>query len=225
MNAKEVKKPEGWRLFIYRVILVLFPVIILASVEGILRIAGAGKEIPLFEEDPDNQEYLLMHNRIAERYFIDPAAAPGVRYPSFRKEKPENGLRIVVQGASTVAGIPFKKGGAFPAMLEHRIQKAFPEKEVEVVNTGITAVCSYTLLDLADEIVEIEPDAVFPDNLLIVEESKLASTNPADGASGRAVITFVPLSTIPLASISMYLLHSAGGIPSESLPLSNEVTA
>lgn len=160
MSANEVKKPVGWKLFIFRVVLVLFPVIILAVLEGILRIAGAGREIPLFIEDPGNNEYLHINNRIAERYFLDPGAAPGVRYPSFLKEKPENGLRIVVQGASTVAGIPYKKGGAFPAMLEYRLRRAFPDKEVEVVNTGITAVCSYTLLDLADDIMEIEPDAV-----------------------------------------------------------------
>ncbi len=149
-----------WKLFFFRVIQVLLPLFILACVEGVLWIAGAGSEIPVFVEDPLNSEYLVLNNRIAERYFLDPAAAPGVSYPSFRKQKPENGLRIVVQGASTVAGIPYKKGGAFPAMLEHRLRIAYPEKEVEVINTGVTAVCSYTLLDLADDIKDIEPDAV-----------------------------------------------------------------
>lgn len=155
--AKEIK---GGKLLVFRVILVLMPIIILAFIELLLRITGIGKEIPLFIEDPENANYLQINNDIARRYFLDANAAPGVQYPAFRKEKSEKTFRVVVQGASTVAGIPYKKGGAFPAMLEQRLKKSLPGKEIEVINTGITAVCSYTLLDLADDITKINPDAV-----------------------------------------------------------------
>ncbi len=92
----------------------MFPLIILAFIELSLRIVGIGKEIPLFIEDPGNKEYLRINSNIARRYFLDPDAAPKVQYPEFRKVKSENTFRVVVQGASTVAGIPFKKGGCFP---------------------------------------------------------------------------------------------------------------
>jgi tetratricopeptide (TPR) repeat protein len=154
------KEIIGAKLLVFRIILVLMPLILLAFFELILRIAGVGKEIPLFIGDPSNEGYLQINHDIARRYFLDPDAAPGVQYPAFRKEKSENSFRVVVQGASTVAGIPYKKGGAFPAMLEQRLKKSLPGKEIEVVNTGITAVCSYTLLDLADDIIKINPDAV-----------------------------------------------------------------
>ncbi len=159
-NVLQPKTFSVGKLIAFRIILVLMPFIILALIELLLRITGVGKEIPLFIADPANEDHLQINNNIARRYFLDPDAAPSVQYPAFRTEKSEKSLRIVVQGASTVAGIPYKKGGAFPAMLEHRLKKSLPHKEVEVINTGITAVCSYTLLDLADDIVKINPDAV-----------------------------------------------------------------
>ena len=45
-------------------------------------------------------------------------------------------------------------------MLGDRLETVFPGREVEVITTAMAAVNSYTLVDLADEIIEIRPDAV-----------------------------------------------------------------
>lgn len=45
-------------------------------------------------------------------------------------------------------------------MLGERLEATFPTRNIEVISTAMAAVNSYTLLDFADEIVEIEPDAV-----------------------------------------------------------------
>ena len=45
-------------------------------------------------------------------------------------------------------------------MLEWRLQRTFADREIEVINTALTAVNSYTLLDFADEIVTQRPDAI-----------------------------------------------------------------
>ena len=76
------------------------------------------------------------------------------------KEKPQNGLRIFVQGGSSAAGFPYGLGASLAGMLEQRLKHTFPDKYVEVVNTAMAAVNSYTLLDLADEIIQQKPDAV-----------------------------------------------------------------
>jgi lysophospholipase L1-like esterase len=154
------KKMSPGRHLLFRFILVLMPFFILGFIELALRVAGVGREIPLFVDDPAQQGYLQINPMIARRYFLDPLAAPAVHYPPFRKEKTDRTFRVVVQGASTAAGIPFKHGGSFPSMLEHRLRASMPGREVEVINTAITAVCSYTLLDLVDDITAIEPDAV-----------------------------------------------------------------
>ncbi|MFH0759213.1 MAG: hypothetical protein V2B15_18135 [Bacteroidota bacterium] len=159
-NELPGKKISLGRRIFFNVILVLMPLFILGFIELALRVAGVGREIPLFLDDPDHSAYLQINPQIARRYFLDPEAAPAVHYPPFRKEKSGHTFRVVVQGASTAAGIPYKNGGSFPSMLEQRLRASLPGREVEVINTAITAVCSYTLLDLADDIVDIEPDAV-----------------------------------------------------------------
>jgi len=159
-NGMPGKKISLGRRIFFNVILVLMPLFILGFIELALRVAGVGREIPLFLDDPDHSGYQQINPQIARRYFLDPEAAPSVRYPPFRKEKSGLTFRVVVQGASSAAGIPYKNGGSFPSMLEQRLRASFPGREVEVINTAITAVCSYTLLDLADDIVDIEPDAV-----------------------------------------------------------------
>src|SRR4030042_317982 len=148
------------RRFLFTLIAVLLPVCLLIFLELILRIAGYGNDYPLFKEDLRNSEFIKINNEIARRYFLNPEAAPNVSSQSFRKEKNEKTFRIVVQGASTALGVPYMHGGAFPAMLEQRLRMTFPDKEIEVINTAITAVNTYTLLDLADEISAIEPDDI-----------------------------------------------------------------
>jgi tetratricopeptide (TPR) repeat protein len=151
--------PPG-RRFLFISIAVLLPFCLLIFLEVVLRIAGYGNDYPLFTEDIRNPDFLKINNEIARRYFLNPEAAPNVSSPSFRKEKNEKTLRIVVQGESTALGVPYMHGGSFPAMLEQRLRLTCPDKEIEVINTAITAVNTYTLLDLADEITEIEPDAI-----------------------------------------------------------------
>jgi tetratricopeptide (TPR) repeat protein len=45
-------------------------------------------------------------------------------------------------------------------MLQQRLQRSWPTRQVEVITTAMSAVNSYTLLDFQDEILAIEPDAV-----------------------------------------------------------------
>ena len=49
---------------------------------------------------------------------------------------------------------------AFTRILQRRLQDIFPNRLIEVINLGLTAVNSYTLLDFADELLEQKPDLV-----------------------------------------------------------------
>ncbi len=69
-------------------------------------------------------------------------------------------MRIFVQGGSTAAGFPFGYGASIAGMLDYRLKQSFPERTVEVVNTALSAVNSYTILDFVDEIIAQQPDAV-----------------------------------------------------------------
>lgn len=132
----------------------------LAAAEAGLRLAGYGHGYPLFVEYEPKPSYLIPNPRIGRRYFPDPRNAPSPHHDLFHAEKEESDFRVFVQGGSAAAGFPYYHGGAFSRMLERRLQESLPGRNVEVVNVALGATNSYTVLDLAEEIVAQEPDAV-----------------------------------------------------------------
>jgi lysophospholipase L1-like esterase len=150
------------RLTIFKLISISLPLIAIIALEVILRVADYGEDYQLFhriqlENKPD---FLIMNGKMADKYFNDDELKSDNQTDLFLKEKTDNTFRVFVQGASTVVGFPFYRGGSFPRMLKQRLSLTFPDVNIEVVNTGMTAVNSYTLLDLVDEIIEQKPDLV-----------------------------------------------------------------
>ena len=145
------------RLFL--VLTIALPIAFFFCVESGLRLVGYGGDYPLFVEAEDLPGYLVANDQVIHRYY---AAAPELSIVGihFQREKPANGYRIVVQGASTAAGFPYGRWGGLAGMLGHRLEMTYPDREIEVITTALAAVNSYTLLDFVDEIIEIEPDAV-----------------------------------------------------------------
>jgi len=137
-----------------------FPLLFFLAVDGALRVVGFGSDYPLFVPADGSGVHLRMNPDVGHRFFSRDIALPGVTRDLFLADKPEDGYRIIVQGASTALGYPYFYGGAFPRMIERRLEATFPDRRIEVVNTAMVAVNSYTLLDFADEIVEARPDAV-----------------------------------------------------------------
>jgi tetratricopeptide (TPR) repeat protein len=148
------------RRLVFTGLMLLIPVLFFVGLEGGLRLAGYGDDYPLFEPLEEDPRYLVRNSEVARRYFAQQANVPAALHDVFAAEKGEDEFRLFVQGGSTAAGFPFYHGGAFSRMLEHRLQRTFPDRTIEVVNTAMAAVNTYTLLDLADEIIEQAPDAV-----------------------------------------------------------------
>ncbi|HET7457632.1 MAG TPA: hypothetical protein VFJ74_08245 [Gemmatimonadaceae bacterium] len=137
-----------------------FPWLLLAGLELGLRAGGYGSSYPLFVPYPDQPGYLLVNPDIGKRYFRGGPFTPSPQVDFFRAEKPPGTVRLFLQGESSAAGFPYGHGGAPSRMLQERLELAYPGRDVEVVNTALTAVNSYTLLDQADEIIDQQPDAV-----------------------------------------------------------------
>ncbi len=145
----------------FTLIALLIPVLVLAAFEGGLRIAGFGHSYPLFV--PASQPgYLVPNPALIQRYFHVGAAAPNVSPDTyyFEKTKPTDQLRIVVMGGSTAAGFPYGRFGSPAGLLEARVQAEYPELNVRVVSVAMSSVNSYTLRDITDEVISIQPDAI-----------------------------------------------------------------
>lgn len=147
------------RLFLVGALLI--PVITLGALELGLRAVGFGGGDDLFVAYSEWPEWRHASPDVMRRYMVA-GREPAVRIAPtlFRAEKPAGGLRLVVQGASTAAGFPFGRWGGLAGMLADRLEAARPGDPIEVVTTAMAAVTSHTLLDLVDEIIEIDPDAV-----------------------------------------------------------------
>lgn len=152
---------------VYQLIALAIPFAFFALLEGGLRFFEYGREIPLFIDYPQAEnssvpQYLLPRPDVVKRYFPEGSTAPSVTIETnfFLKHKPDDALRIVVQGGSTAAGFPFGYGASIAGMLDYRLKQSFPDRTVEVINTALAAVNSYTVLDFVDEIIAQQPDAV-----------------------------------------------------------------
>jgi lysophospholipase L1-like esterase len=160
-----VSKHFAKRLSFY-LILIAIPFIILLTIEFALRLFSFGDQYPLFINrtivTSQSVEYLQPNEKVINRYFSNENLAPNVSPDTvyFKKEKPQNSFRIFIQGGSTAAGFPYGRWGSLQGMLEQRFKRLYPNKEIEIINTAMAAVNSYTLLDFVDEIIEQQPDLV-----------------------------------------------------------------
>ncbi len=142
--------------------MILLPFILLGLLEGVLRVSGFGASYPLFIEATTPQGYLRPNPDLIKRYFTAPEYAPAISPDTvyFKSAKPEQTIRVVVQGGSSAAGFPYGRFGSLAGMLQQRFKRQYPDKHIEVINTAMSAVNSYTMLDLVEEIIEVEPNLV-----------------------------------------------------------------
>jgi tetratricopeptide (TPR) repeat protein len=145
----------------FRALLVLTPLFFLLLIEAGLRIFGYGADTRLFIPAPGRFEAFYRCNPdVGKRYFLKQPTVPKPQKDIFLKTKPANCFRIFVIGESTAAGFPFGNNLMFSRILEKRLADAFPDRRIEMVNLGMSAVCSHTLLDFMDEILAQKPDAI-----------------------------------------------------------------
>jgi tetratricopeptide (TPR) repeat protein/lysophospholipase L1-like esterase len=145
------------KVFFYTFV-VLLPYVLLALLELALRLFSVGTDVSLFIPSADPRCYEI-NRHVGERFFSTmDHTTPLTEH--FLREKPANGYRIFVLGESTVQGFPYDANIAFPKILQRRLQDIFPDRVFEIVNLGLTAVNSYTLLDFADELLAQQPDLV-----------------------------------------------------------------
>jgi tetratricopeptide (TPR) repeat protein len=155
------KEPSQRQMKLFRFIAVLLPFIFLILLEGILHITGYGENLKLFISGPVEgyEKYMMVNPEIGKKYFQK------LEYTSpandiFLKEKPANTFRVFVMGSSVVYGFPYDRNLMFSRILHKQLADAWPDKDFEVVNTSITAINSFTLLDFTDEILKYAPDAI-----------------------------------------------------------------
>ena len=146
---------------VFFTITLLIPVFFFIILELVLQLFNYGGNLDLFISAPEGYEkYYMLNPDVGKRYFFVQTSVPDPPNDLFLREKPENGYRIFVMGGSSAAGYPYGNNIMFSRILQKRLSDVFPKKNIEVINTAITAVNSFTILDFIDEVIEAEADAV-----------------------------------------------------------------
>ncbi len=160
MNSLKADRNKN-RFLLYRLFLILFPIIFFVLLELILRLGSYGENLSLFVDAPEGYErYRMINQNVSQRFFPGQKNTPTPPFDLFLKEKPATGYRIFVLGGSTTAGYPYGNNLMFPRMLQFYLSRVFPDRTFEVINAAMAAINSYALLDFMDEILVQHPDLI-----------------------------------------------------------------
>jgi tetratricopeptide (TPR) repeat protein len=144
------------RLWTHRLLAaVAIPAAFLLGLEGALRIAGYGRTVRFLV--PDDRAGYLRTNPDFVASFLP--SAFDLRPLNYRvsERKPANALRVVVLGESAAQGIPVP-AFAFAAQLRAQLRARYPGRDIEVINTGIVAINSHVVYQIAREMAGYSPD-------------------------------------------------------------------
>ncbi len=144
---------------IFFAITAITPLILLAGMEFSLRYFHYGPNLSLFvTERIGGKEYHILNQDVKGRYFSRVEFTPNTSNDMFLMPKPDRTFRIFCLGGSTTVGFPYGFAGSFSTFLRDRLKKTFPEKSIEVINLGMTATNSFTVNDIAHELLSYQPD-------------------------------------------------------------------
>ena len=158
-SAKPREVPRRRRLWLFRLVALSLPFLLLALLEVVLRLTGYGYSPAFFVEQQDakGRKHLINSETFSLRFFPPQLA----RWPtpfSIAAEKPAGVRRIFILGESAAMGDPQPAYGA-SRYLEVLLRERFPGEKCEVVNLGITAINSHVILPIARECATRQGDA------------------------------------------------------------------
>ena len=144
------------------VFMLAIPFLFFLLLELFLRLIGYSNYPPLVKKEVRfGKEKYVVNSEVARRYFsLKDELIPEAADETFAIEKPKNVYRIFCLGGSTTAGFPYEINVPFPFQLKSRLSWELMDLRPEVVNLGISAVNSYSVLDLLPEVLEHEPDLI-----------------------------------------------------------------
>lgn len=146
---------------IFMVITLSIPLLFLLMLELLLRAGNYGGNMSLFIfPDRFDGQYGMLNHHYHEKFFFRTSTFTAGRGDVFLRDKPENGFRVFVLGASTTESFPYGYNGMFSLVLRDMLEDVLPDRHVEVVNLGITATNTYTLYDQTREILKQQPDVI-----------------------------------------------------------------
>jgi tetratricopeptide (TPR) repeat protein len=146
---------------IFWIVMLSLPVAVLLIAEIVLRVMNYGGNLDLITtKRMVGKEYYTVNHDVARRYFTQKGLAiPEPHDDLFDIVKRPGTKRIFMLGESTMAGFPYDYNATAPFLLRDRLERLLPQYHIEIVNFALSAVNSYTVLDMIRELAPYKPDA------------------------------------------------------------------
>ena len=144
-------------------VMICLPFVLLLAVEGGLRLFGFGGYDPTLRKAGEvaGGSLIISDQAGAISYFYANRSRPGYNEQyDFLAPKPKNVFRIFIVGESSAKGYPEPRCLASSAFLKKMLGDAWPDRKVEVINLGTTAVASFPVLGMMTEALAFEPDLI-----------------------------------------------------------------
>ena len=140
-----------------RAIALLVGLSLVALFEAGLWLVGVGPDDALFAAIDSSYR---INPQAARRFFPRQYVRLAPGQDRFARDKDARAFRVFALGASTLLGFPNPAYTSFPNFLQQMLADAYPAREIEVVNCGVTAINSFVVREFVAEVVEHEPDLV-----------------------------------------------------------------
>ena len=154
MQAAPVRR-RRWIFAVFAA--VILPIVVLALLEGALRLAGIGFSTRLLVPCTIKGSPASCYNLFFATPYFPAGMVQTPRLYSIPVTKAPNTIRIFVLGESAAMGDPDSAYG-FSRYLEVMLRQRFPALKFEVVNTGSVAINSHVVLRIAEELADQKPD-------------------------------------------------------------------
>lgn len=153
-----------WKRAVFMAVTLALPLAAIGLIEGGLRLAGWGG-YPAFVRIagrlPSGQRVALVEPAASKPYFFANPSRPGyAEETNFLMPKPPGTVRVFIVGESAAKGYPQPRNLSLAAFLQAMLADLWPDRRVEVISLGTTAVASFPLVYLVRDAVRFEPDMV-----------------------------------------------------------------
>ena len=155
-ESKEIgkKKHPIWFYFIP----ISIPVVFFILLELFLRVINYGTKYIQWVNLTKDQ--YILNPEYTRKYFHSTNGVPYSNGNFFDVIKADNAFRVFILGESSAAGYPFSPNGDFGKYIRKGLGLLYPDRKIEVVNLGITAINTYTIRDLMHGVIDQKPDLI-----------------------------------------------------------------
>lgn len=152
----------AWKRGLFMAITLALPLVVLGIAEVILRLSGWGGYPSFFRiagQLPSGASVALVEPAATKPYFFANPTRPGyAEETNFLMPKPPGTVRVFIVGESAAKGYPQPRNLSMQSFLQEMLGDAWPDKKVEVISLGTTAVASFPLVYLTREALRYDPD-------------------------------------------------------------------